>query len=148
MIKNIVVGTDGSPTAEKAVREAAELAAKVGGQVHLVSAYTRGRPASEVRQAQREAPEDVAYAIDDKGDVEDRLEEAAKVVKEVGAEVDTHAIKGEPADVIIELAEREQADLIVVGNKGMTGAKRFVLGSVPNAIAHHAPCNVLIVRTT
>ena len=148
MFETIVVGTDGSPTAEKAVREAGELAAKVGGRVHLVSAYSRGRPASEVRQAQREAPEDVAYAVDDKGDVEDRLEAAAKVVKETGAEVDTHAVKGEPADVIIELAEREGADLIVVGNKGMTGAKRFVLGSVPNAIAHHAPCNVLIVRTT
>ena len=146
MFETIVVGTDGSPTAEKAVREAGELAAKVGGRVHLVSAYTRGRPASEVRRDQQQAPDDVV--VDDKGEVEDRLEEAAKAVKDAGAEVDTHAIKGEPADVIIELAEREQADLIVVGNKGMTGAKRFVLGSVPNAIAHHAPCNVLIVRTT
>jgi nucleotide-binding universal stress UspA family protein len=99
-----------------------------------------------VRRDQQQAPDDVV--VDDKGEVEDRLEEAAKAVKDAGAEVDTHAIKGEPADVIIELAEREQADLIVVGNKGMTGAKRFVLGSVPNAIAHHAPCNVLIVRTT
>ena len=148
MFETIVVGTDGSPTAEKAVREAGELAAKVGGRVHLVSAYTRGRPASEVRRDQQQAPDDFQYAIDDKGDVEDRLEAAAKVVQDAGAEADTHAIKGEPADVIIELAEREQADLIVVGNKGMTGAKRFVLGSVPNAIAHHAPCNVLIVRTT
>ena len=148
MFETIVVGTDGSPTAEKAVREAGELASKVGGRVHIVSAYTRGTPQSEVRRAQQEAPEDVAYAVDDKAEVEDRLEAAAEVVKSVGGEADTHAVKGEAADVIIEVAERQQADLIVVGNKGMTGAKRFVLGSVPNAIAHHAPCDVLIVRTT
>ena len=60
----------------------------------------------------------------------------------------TFAREGDPADAILDVAEEEKADLIVVGNKGMTGAKRFLLGSVPNKISHHAPCSVLIVRTT
>ena len=56
----------------------------------------------------------------------------------------TFARQGEPADAILDVAEEENADLIVVGNKGMTGAKRFLLGSVPNKVSHHAPCSVLI----
>ncbi len=60
----------------------------------------------------------------------------------------THAREGDPADAILEVAEQTDADLIVVGNKGMTGARRFLLGSVPNKISHHAPCSVYIVRTT
>ena len=60
----------------------------------------------------------------------------------------TIARQGEPADAILDVAEEENADLIVVGNKGMTGAKRFLLGSVPNKVSHHAPSSVLIVRTT
>ena len=64
------------------------------------------------------------------------------------AEVETFARQGDAADAILDVAEEQRADLIVVGNKGMTGAKRFLLGSVPNKISHHAPCSVLIVRTT
>ena len=60
----------------------------------------------------------------------------------------THPREGDPADAILDVAEEIEADLIVVGNKGMTGAKRFLLGSVPNKISHHAPCGVYIVRTT
>ncbi|WP_309233282.1 universal stress protein [Conexibacter sp. W3-3-2] len=58
------------------------------------------------------------------------------------------AREGEAADAILRIADEQGADLIVVGNKGMTGAARFLLGSVPNKITHHAPCNVLVVRTT
>ena len=63
-------------------------------------------------------------------------------------EVQTHAREGDPADAILDVAEEVKADLIVVGNKGMTGARRFLLGSVPNKVSHHAPCSVIIVRTT
>ena len=62
-------------------------------------------------------------------------------------QVETFARQGDAADAILDVAEEQRADLIVVGNKGMTGAKRFLLGSVPNKISHHAPCSVLIVRT-
>ena len=63
-----------------------------------------------------------------------------------GVEVETHAREGDPADAILDVAEEQEADLIVVGNKGMTGAKRFLLGSVPNKVSHHAPCSVLVTR--
>jgi len=62
--------------------------------------------------------------------------------------VHKHARTGDAADAIIDVAEEVGADLIMVGNKGMTGAKRFLLGSVPNKISHHATCSVLIVHTT
>jgi nucleotide-binding universal stress UspA family protein len=62
--------------------------------------------------------------------------------------VQTHPVEGDPAEAVLSVAEETKADLIVVGNKGMTGARRFVLGSVPNNVSHHAPCSVLIVRTT
>ena len=65
-----------------------------------------------------------------------------------GVAVETYARQGDPADAILDVAEERGADLIVVGNKGMTGAKRFLLGSVPNKVSHHAPCSVLIIRTT
>ena len=64
------------------------------------------------------------------------------------AEVDTVARVGDAADAIIDVAEEQRSDLIVVGHKGMTGATRFLLGSVPNKVSHHAPCSVMIVRTT
>ena len=66
---------------------------------------------------------------------------------ETGVESEIHARAGTAADVILDVAEELDADLIVVGNKGMTGTRRFLLGSVPNRVAHHASCNVLIVRT-
>ncbi|HEY3186960.1 MAG TPA: universal stress protein, partial [Solirubrobacteraceae bacterium] len=81
-------------------------------------------------------------------DVDATLAEAAKMVEKQGVEVETYARQGDPADAILDVAEEENADLIVVGNKGMTGARRFLLGSVPNKVSHHAPCNVMIVRTT
>ncbi len=77
------------------------------------------------------------------------LEDALELAREGGVEnVETFARQGDAADAIIDVAEEQGCDLIVVGNKGMTGAKRFLLGSVPNKISHHAPCSVLIVRTT
>jgi len=81
-------------------------------------------------------------------DVDATLSDAADVVREAGLEVETFAREGDPADAILDVAEERDADLIVVGNKGMTGARRFLLGSVPNKVSHHAPCSVLIVRTT
>src|SRR4051812_34881459 len=148
MIKSIVVGTDGSDTAKKAVQEAAELAAAVGAEINLVSAYV---PVSNqrLREEARQAPDDVQWQVTPREDVDKMLEEAEEALKETGVEnVKRHAREGDPADAILDVAEEEGADLIVVGNKGMSGAKRFLLGSVPNKVSHHAPCSVLIVRTT
>ena len=137
MFRSIVVGTDGSATASEAVRQAVELAKAVGARVELVSAYEPVSP-QRLRQELREVPEDLQWMINLREDVDTTLEEAAEVF----------ARQGDPADAILDVAEEQDADLIVVGNKGMTGAKRFLLGSVPNKVSHHAPCSVLIIRTT
>ena len=147
MFGSIVVGTDGSDTAKEAVRQAASLAQTVGASVDLVSAY---EPVSNtrLREERREVPQDLEWMINPREDVDSTLEEAAQELKEYGVEVQTFAREGDPADAILDVAEERGSDLIVVGNKGMTGAKRFLLGSVPNKVSHHAPCSVLIIRTT
>ncbi|MGH2828948.1 MAG: universal stress protein [Actinomycetota bacterium] len=122
MYKKILIATDGSPTAGKAVATGASLAKSVGAGLLLLHV---GEPA------------------DGKTVLEDASGRAAGVKG-----LQTKSVSGDPADMICDVAESEGADLIVVGNKGMTGAKRFLLGSVPNQVSHHAPCNVLIVKTT
>ncbi|MGZ8648159.1 MAG: universal stress protein [Solirubrobacteraceae bacterium] len=147
MISSIVLGTDGSDTAKKAVREATELAKLLGATIDLVSAY-EPVPAQRLRAESRDAPDDVSWMVNPREDVEATLKEAAEEVKAAGVTVETFAREGDPADAILDVAEERGADLIVVGNRGMTGAKRFLLGSVPNKVSHHAPCSVLIIRTT
>jgi nucleotide-binding universal stress UspA family protein len=143
----IVVGTDGSDTAAEAVRQAAELARIHGARLHLVSAYS---PTLRAKlQAERELlPEEERWMASPGEQAERVLTEAAKAAEASGIAVETHSLPGDPAEVIIELAENLEAELVVVGNKGMTGITRFLLGSVPSKVAHHASCSVLIVRTT
>ena len=147
MFGSIVVGTDGSATASEAVRQTAELAKAVGARVHVVSAY---EPVGNqrLREERVEAPDDVQWMVNEREDVDATLKQAAEEIAEAGVEVETSARQGDPADAILDVAEEQNADLIVVGNKGMTGAKRFLLGSVPNKVSHHAPCSVMIIRTT
>ena len=147
MFESIVVGTDGSDTATKAVRRAVELARAVGAKVELVSAY-EPVPAQQLAAERRDAPEDLQWTINPREVVDATLDAAAEVAQEEGVKAQVYARQGDPADAILDVAEEQNADLIVVGNKGMTGAKRFLLGSVPNKVSHHAPCSVLIIRTT
>ena len=92
-------------------------------------------------------PEDLHWMINPREDVLATLEAAAAEIRAAGVAVEVFARQGDPADAILDVAEERGSDLIVVGNKGMTGAKRFLLGSVPNKVSHHAPCSVLIIRT-
>ena len=146
MFRSIVVGTDGSDTATTAVRQAIELARAVGARIELVSAY---EPVSDARLREESVvvPKDLHWMINPREDVLATLEEAAGEIRAAGIEVEMFARQGDPADAILDVAEERGSDLIVVGNKGMTGAKRFLLGSVPNKVSHHAPCSVLIIRT-
>jgi nucleotide-binding universal stress UspA family protein len=141
--ESIVVGTDGSETGQRAVAEATRLAKALGGGLHLVSAYEPLRGAHIVG-----APEGAAKVLDIKPDlaVQSVVEQAAAAVRMGGVEVKVHTVTGDPADALLEVAEREKADLIVVGNRGMHGMTR-VLGSVPNKVSHRARCSVLIVST-
>jgi nucleotide-binding universal stress UspA family protein len=145
MFSSIVVGTDGSDTATQAVRQAIELARAVGARIELVSAY---EPVTDARLRETiDVPQDLHWILNPREDVEATLEQAAREVRAAGVEVEVYARQGDPADAILDVAEERGSDLIVVGNKGMTGAKRFLLGSVPNKVSHHAPCSVLIIRT-
>jgi nucleotide-binding universal stress UspA family protein len=147
MFGRIVVGTDGSDTATEAVRQATELAKATGASLDIVSAF-EPVPRERLREEGQEVPGDIAYAVGPREDVNQILESAGSEAKQAGVEVQQHPREGEPADAILDVAEEVNAGLIVVGNKGMTGAKRFLLGSVPNKVSHHAQTGVLIVRTT
>ncbi len=138
MYSIIVVGTDGTETASRAVSVAAGLARRAGATIHLVRAEQDSAAAMAFPDFGVLASE-IAIAQDDlrhSDDVERALE---------GIAVERHSATGPPAEVIVEVAKKVNADLIVVGNKGMN---RRILGSVPNSIAHSAHCAVLIVKTT
>ena len=147
MFERIVVGTDGSETATEAVRQAVDLARMSGAKLDIVAAF-EPVSASRIREEKGEVPGDVSYAVGPREDVNVTLEAAVGMAKQEGVEAEPHPHQGDPADAILDVAEQIGADLIVVGNKGMTGAKRFLLGSVPNKVSHHAPCSVMIIRTT
>jgi nucleotide-binding universal stress UspA family protein len=145
---SIVVGTDGSDTATTAVRYAIDLAHQLGARLQIVSAY---EPVTDqrLRNEKLEAPGDLQWMVNPREDVLELLGKAQREAEDAGvANVETFARQGDAADAILDVAEEQRSDLIVVGNRGMTGAKRFLLGSVPNKVSHHAPCSVLIVRTT
>ncbi len=147
LFKHIVVGTDGSDSAREAVRQAAALAGISDAPLDVVSTY-EPVPTRRSQEERSGAPADVAHEFGPREDVNFALDGAASIAADFGVKINRHPMEGDPADAILEVAERVEADLIVVGNKGMTGARRFLLGSVPNKVSHHAPCSVFIARTT
>jgi nucleotide-binding universal stress UspA family protein len=145
MFRAIVVGTDGSTTAGEAVRRARALAEAFGADLHVVNAYKPpalvmastaepGLMPSALVEWEAAASEDARHLLDT----------VAEGLIGAGASVTTHAVAAHPAAAILSVAQAVGADLIVVGNRGMQGTRR-VLGSVPNHISHHAPCDVLVV---
>jgi nucleotide-binding universal stress UspA family protein len=148
MFASILAGTDGSDTATTAVRYAIDLARELGARLLIVSAY-EAVANRRLRGDAVEVPKDLQWIVNPRDDVLAMLEGARSDANLAGvSHVDTYARQGDAADAILDVAEEQRVDLIVVGNRGMTGAKRFLLGSVPNKVSHHAPCSVLIVRTT
>jgi nucleotide-binding universal stress UspA family protein len=150
MYERIVVGTDGSATAGVAVSHATMLAKTSGATLHIVHAYRPVLPSEAAMSATAGGP-----TIDVAGVNAGIAEHAAGVCTHAatgagrdGVKVETHSVPGDPCDALIAVAKEVGADLVVVGNRGMTSVKRFVLGSVPNKISHHAPCSVLIVDTS
>jgi nucleotide-binding universal stress UspA family protein len=144
--RNVVVGTDGSETAELAVRHAAELAKAFGARLTVVTAFVPN-PEEEAKRLE-EAPDDVRWAITDATSADERARRARGIARNMGVDdVVLRVDSGDPASLLIDAADDASGDVIVVGSKGMTSAKRFVLGSVPNKISHHAPCDVVIVHT-
>lgn len=144
MLETIAVGTDGSDTALRAVEFALDLAEKYGSRMVFISSY---RPVSEgrVKAEQRDAPADIQWSINPAEDVEAALRAVEELADARGLKWTSEARQGDPADVLVEIAEAHGADLLVIGNKGM---QRRVLGSVPNSVTHKANCSVVIVKTT
>jgi nucleotide-binding universal stress UspA family protein len=144
MFKSIVVGTDGSETADIALRRAIELAALTGGKLHVVSAY---EPSPARVGGNRPVAEAAEWSVGSDFKVEAVLQRAQDEAQSGSIDFEVHAPKGDAADSLIAAAKEHDADVIVLGSRGMRGARR-VLGSVPNKVSHHAPCDVLIVQTT
>jgi len=141
----ILVGTDGSPTAARAVSHAAELAAATSAALVVVTAYADragSPPASEP------VPTEMQWTLTASAGAEELARGAAELAGQAGARnVRVRTGRGDPAAVLLRVASELGADLIVVGSKGMTSPTRFVTGSVPNTLSHHADRDVLIVRT-
>src|SRR4051794_9905584 len=136
----IVVGTDGSPGAEAAVQKAIDLVPAAGTTAYLVCAYP-GRSALErIGMTARQDP------VDLRGVAADVLARAESRLRDAGLDVEKHAREGDPANVILEVAEQQNADLIVVGARGSVGRGRFMLGGVPAKLSHHLSTSLLIVR--
>ena len=148
-MQNIVVGTDGSARAGVAVERALELARQGGAELHLVSAY---KPLNTEAWASAAATTggmvlDMRDLPDPGVPVREHVEGlAGRLADESGVKVTVHVRAGTAADVLLDVAAEVKADLLIVGNRGMSGARRM-LGSVPNTISHHADCAVMIVPT-
>ena len=139
MISTVAVGTDGSKTADEAVREAAEIARRFGAKLVLLSAFEKG--SSAVRSQNVE----LQWASNSSARVRTILERIEEDLGKDGIDCETLADEGDAGEVLVRLAEECGADLLVIGNKGI---KRRVLGSVPNTVTHNAGCSVLVVKTT
>jgi nucleotide-binding universal stress UspA family protein len=140
-VRSIVVGTDGSPSADGAVRRAAEVAKGVGARVHLVTAYPDVATFRETIVSSAKAD-----PIDLRNVAESVLARESRGLADQGIDVETHAREGDPAEVIIDVAQDQGADLIIVGARGLSGLQRFLLGSVSSKLSHHAPTSVMVVR--
>ncbi len=139
MISTIAVGTDGSGTATEAVRMAADLARRFGAKLVLVSAFPSGE------SMDRSSSVELEWAVSTSAQVREILSRTEADLRSEGIDCSTLVDGGDPADVLVRLAAECEADLLVIGNKGM---HRRVLGSVPNTVTHKAPCSVLVVKTT
>ncbi|MHB8465162.1 MAG: universal stress protein [Acidimicrobiales bacterium] len=140
MFTTIVVGTDGSETAQRAVTKAAELATQFGATLHIVCAYQRKPIPLDPM-----LPTEFAWSLTDSTGADRTLANASRSASDRGANVEIHAVAGPAATAIVATAHDVGADLIVVGSKGI---ERRILGSVPNGVTHAAGCSVLVIHTT
>jgi nucleotide-binding universal stress UspA family protein len=132
MLSKIAVATDGSDTAQRAVNAAFDMAQRFGAEIVLLTAYRVGSDAGGTWASSSAAHAERVLAV---------AEEAAA---EQGLACSSAMMEGDPGEVLVALAERHGADLLVVGSMGM---HRRVLGSVPNTVTHKASCSVFVVKT-
>jgi nucleotide-binding universal stress UspA family protein len=158
----IMVGTDGSATAMSAVDRAADLSSALGAKLLIVCAYDPPSDAELERMAAsagsisaqwdadrslRDVPDEFRWRIAGAAQAQDVLERSEEHAAKHGVDAEVRTVKGPAPEVLISIAEEEDFELIVVGSVGMTGAQRFKLGNVPHRVSHHAPTDLLILRT-
>jgi nucleotide-binding universal stress UspA family protein len=132
MLSKIAVATDGSETAQRAVDAAFDLAQRFDVPVVILTAYRADARGGSTWESSSAVHAERVLAI---------AEEAAAAQ---GLEYSSAMLEGDPGEIVVELAERHGADLLVVGSLGM---HRRVLGSVPNTVTHKASCSVFVVKT-
>jgi nucleotide-binding universal stress UspA family protein len=137
VISTVAVGTDGSETASEAVQQAAEFARRFDAKLVLLSAFKTDPPPPDAGEAQ--------WSYSPAAQLRGLLARTEEEMKEQGVECTTLVDEGDPADVLVRLADECSAYVLVIGNKGM---QRRVLGSVPKSVAHNADCSVFVVKTT
>ena len=139
MISTVAVGTDGSETAAEALEMAAEIARRFDARIVLLSAFDDSRVSRSPTDPEGEWSYSPATRL------REILSRAEQDLQRQGLDVSTRIDAGDPAQVLVRLAEECGADLLVIGNKGM---QRRMLGSVPNTVTHKAHCSVVVVKTT
>jgi nucleotide-binding universal stress UspA family protein len=139
MVTRVAVGTDGSATASEAVKAATEIARRFEAELILLGVFQDGDNAS--------GPDDpeLQWASSPSARLREILERTENEVRGSGVACRTITDEGDPGEALVRLAESCEADVLVIGNKGM---HRRVLGSVPNTVTHRAPCSVFVVKTT
>ena len=146
MFNTIVVGTDGSNGAEGALRAAAIVAGcSPDATVHVVTAYEPLTP-RQLQELGRQLPDEFRTVLTADLGVGTRLDEARAVLDGLGVEAEYYEIKDDPTDAILDVVERVEADLVIVGSRGEGSVKRAVHGSVSTKVLHNAPCSVLVVK--
>jgi nucleotide-binding universal stress UspA family protein len=137
VISTVAVGTDGSETASEAVKQAAEFARRFDAKLVLLSAFRNGPPPPDTGEAN--------WSYSPAAAVRELLSRTESEMNQQGIDCTTAVDEGDAADVLVRLAGECDADILVIGNKGM---QRRILGSVPNSVTHKAGCSVLVVKTT
>lgn len=147
MFSTIVVGTDGSEDAEKALRVCRELAKQNPEcSVHVVAAQ-HPLSVADIKMISAQLPAEMRPLLHAHIGGESILAEARSIISVGGIEAQYYEINEDPSEALLDAAERLDADLLIVGSRGEGMAKRVLHGSVSTRVMHHAPCSVLVVKS-
>ena len=147
--QTVVVGTDGSESSRRAVARAGALAGVSGATLVIACAYLPTEDDDRRLAEAQDALRDDAYQVVGSHPAEDTVRTAQEHASSAGAkDIRTVAVMGSPVEALLDVVEREKADLLVVGNRGLAGIKGRLLGSVPADATRRSGVDVLVVHTT
>jgi nucleotide-binding universal stress UspA family protein len=147
--RTVVVGTDGSESSLRAVARAGALAGACGATLVVACAYLPSEDDDRELARAGDVLRDEAYQVVGAHPAEDKVRTAAEKASAAGAKkIKTVAVLGSPVEALLDVVRREDADLLVVGNRGLNGVKGRLLGSVPADTTRRSGVDVLVVHTT